>query len=235
LIFGPDFLTRFFILMRLILIGPPGSGKGTQAKLLGERLGLTHIATGDILREAIRQRTAAGRRAKPFLKKGILVPDDLVNDLVADRFRRDNRPERFVMDGYPRTLAQAASFDQVLRQQFMDLSAVIVLLVSDEEILRRLGGRWICPKTDCKASYHVRTKPPRVPGICDLCGTTLIQRDDDKPETIRRRLQVYRQNTKELIPHYERQGLVREVAGEGEIEKIYNNIVQVLPKENGKC
>ncbi len=221
--------------MRLILIGPPGSGKGTQAKLLGERLGLTHIATGDILREAIRQRTAAGRRAKPFLKKGILVPDDLVNDLVADRFRRDNRPERFVMDGYPRTLAQAASFDQVLRQQFMDLSAVIVLLVSDEEILRRLGGRWICPKTDCKASYHVRTKPPRVPGICDLCGTTLIQRDDDKPETIRRRLQVYRQNTKELIPHYERQGLVREVAGEGEIEKIYNNIVQVLPKENGKC
>ncbi|HEV2948083.1 MAG TPA: nucleoside monophosphate kinase, partial [Gemmataceae bacterium] len=149
--------------MRLILIGPPGSGKGTQAKLLGERLGLTHIATGDILREASRLKTVAGRKAKPYLKKGILVPDDLVNDLVADRFRRDNRPERFVMDGYPRTLAQAASFDQVLRQQFMDLSAVIVLLVSDEEILHRLGGRWICPKTDCKASYHVRTKPPRVP------------------------------------------------------------------------
>src|SRR5437667_10583704 len=153
--------------MRLILIGPPGSGKGTRATLRGDCLGLVHIATGDILREAIRLGTAAGRKAEPFVNNGKLVPDDLVNELVADRFRRDDRPERFVMDGYPRTLAQAASFDQVLRQQFMDLSAVIVLLVSDEEILRRLGGRWICPKTDCKASYHVRTKPPRVPGICD--------------------------------------------------------------------
>src|SRR5713226_3477344 len=195
--------------MRLILLGPPGSGKGTQAKLLSERLGLVHIGTGDILREAVRLGTPAGRLAEPFVKSGKLVPDDLVNELVADRFRREDRPEHFVMDGYPRTLAQAASFDQVLRQQFLDLDAVVVLLVSDEEILRRLGGRWICPKTDCKASYHVRTKPPRVPGICALCGTTLLQRDDDKPETIRRRLQVYRQNTKELIPHYERQGLDR--------------------------
>jgi adenylate kinase len=221
--------------MRLILVGPPGSGKGTQAKLLGERLRLTHIATGDILREAIRLGTPAGRNVEPFLKQGKLVPDDLVNDLVADRFRRDDRPERFVMDGYPRTLAQAASFDQVLRQQFLDLSAVLVLKVGDEEILRRLGGRWICPKTDCKANYHITTKPPRVPGVCDLCGTKLIQRDDDKPETVRRRLEVYRRNTMELIPHYERQGIVREVAGEGDIEKIYNNIVQVLPRENGPC
>src|SRR5260370_36771612 len=119
--------------MRLILIGPPGSGKGTQAKLLGERLRLAHIATGDILREAIRMGTAAGRKAEPYLKEGKLVSDDLVNDLVADRFRRDDRPERFVMDGYPRTLAQAASFDQVLRQHFLNLSAVIVLKVGDEE------------------------------------------------------------------------------------------------------
>src|SRR6266852_6987711 len=125
--------------MRLILIGPPGSGKGTQAQLLGERLRLAHIATGDILREAIRLGTAAGRKAEPFVKDGQLVPDDLVNELVADRFRRDDRPERFVMDGYPRTLAQAASFDQALRQQFMNLSAVVVLAVSDAEILRRLG------------------------------------------------------------------------------------------------
>jgi adenylate kinase len=221
--------------MRLILVGPPGSGKGTQAKLLGERLRLTHIATGDILREAIRLGTPQGRKAEPFQKDGKLVPDDLVNELVADRFRRDDRPERFVMDGYPRTLAQASSFDQLLRQEFLDLSAVILLSVRDEEILRRLGGRWSCPKADCKATYHDTTKPPRVPGICDRCGTQLIQREDDKPDTIRRRLEVYRRNTLELIPHYERQGLVREVAGEGEIETIYNNIVQVVPKENGPC
>jgi adenylate kinase len=221
--------------MRLILIGPPGSGKGTQAKLLGDRLGLVHIATGDILREAIRLGTAAGRKAKPFVKKGKLVSDDLVNELVADRFRREDRPERFVMDGYPRTLAQAASFDQVLRQHFLNLTAVIVLLVDDEEVLRRLGGRWICPNEECKATYHVTANPPRVAGICDRCGSKLIQRDDDKPETVRHRLQVYHQNTMELIPHYQRQGLVREVPGVGEIDKIYNNIVQVLPKEIGSC
>jgi len=219
--------------MRLILIGPPGSGKGTQAKLLSDRLHLAHIATGDILREAIRLRTSAGRKAKPFVRKGKLVPDDLVNQLVANRFRREDRPERFVMDGYPRTLAQAASFDQVLRQQFLNLTAVIVLRVNDEEIIRRLSGRWICPKADCQATYHVTANPPRVPGVCDRCGSKLIQRDDDKEETIRHRLEVYRTNTLELIPHYQRQGLVREVTGEGEIDRIYNNIVQVLPVASG--
>jgi adenylate kinase len=217
--------------MRLILIGPPGSGKGTQATLLGDRLGLVHISTGDILREAIRVGTPAGKKAEPFVNNGKLVPDDVVNELVADRFRRDDRPEQFVMDGYPRTLAQAASFDQVLRQQFLNLTAVVVLKVDDAEVLRRLGGRWICP--NCNATYHLTKKPPRVPGICDVCGTKLIQREDDKEETIRRRLEVYRQNTVELIPHYQRQGLVREVPGEGEIDKIYNNIVQVLPV--GSC
>src|SRR6266852_4530802 len=150
--------------MRLILIGPPGSGKGTQAKLLGDRLGLVHIATGDILREAIRLGTAAGRKAEPFVNNGKLVPDDLVNELVADRFRRPDRPERFVLDGYPRTLAQAASFDQVLRQQFLDLTAVLVFRVRDEEIVRRLSGRWTCP--NCKATYHTVHKPPRTAGVC---------------------------------------------------------------------
>jgi adenylate kinase len=214
--------------MRLILIGPPGSGKGTQAKLLSERLHLAHIATGDILREAIRLGTPSGQKAEPFVNNGKLVPDDLVNELIADRFRREDRPERFVMDGYPRTLAQAASFDQVLRQQFLNLTAVILLRVNDDEILRRLGGRWICPKADCQATYHVTANPPRTPEICDRCGSKLIQREDDKEETIRRRLEIYRSNTLELIPHYQRQGLVREVTGEGEIDRIYNDIVAVL-------
>ncbi len=217
--------------MRLILIGPPGSGKGTQAKLLSDRLHLAHIATGDILREAIRLGTLSGRKAEPFVNNGKLVPDDLVNELVADRFRREDRPDRFVMDGYPRTLAQAASFDQVLRQQFLNVTAVIVLVVRDEEILRRLGGRWICP--NCQTPYHMTSNPPRVSGICDRCGSKLIQREDDKEETIRRRLELYRTNTMELIPHYQRQGLVREVTGEGEIDRIYNDIIAVLPSVVG--
>src|SRR5256885_14686926 len=154
--------------MRLILIGPPGSGKGTQAKLLSDRLHLAHIATGDILREAIRLRTSAGRKAKPFVRNGKLVPDDLVNQLVANRFRREDRPERFVMDGYPRTLAQAAAFDQLLRQQFLDIGAVPYLVVDDEEIVRRLSGRRICPKPPgCGANYHLVMNPPRKPGVCD--------------------------------------------------------------------
>jgi adenylate kinase len=181
--------------MRLILVGPPGSGKGTQAKLLSERQGLVHIGTGDILREAVRLKTPRGLLAEPYVVSGKLVPDDLVNELVADRFRRDDRPERFVMDGYPRTLAQAASFDQVLRQQFLDLSAVVLLAVDDEEIVQRLSGR---------------------------------QREDDKEETIRRRLALYHQNTADLIIHYRAQGLVREVDGEGEIEIIYQRIVQAI-------
>lgn len=221
--------------MRLILFGPPGSGKGTQAKLLGERLSLAHIGTGDILREAIRLGTPTGRRAEPFVESGQLVPDDLVNEVVADRFRRDDRPERFVLDGYPRTLAQAASFDQILRQQFLNLCAVIFLSVDDDELVRRLSGRWSCPNHACQTTYHVVKKPPRMAGICDKCGTALVQRVDDREETIRRRLKEYRQNTLELIPHYRAQGLLREVPGVGAIEDIYQAVVRVLNETGRSC
>jgi adenylate kinase len=219
--------------MRLILVGPPGSGKGTQAKLLNERLGLAHIGTGDILREAVRLGTPAGLRAGPYVKSGKLVPDDLVNELVADRFRREDRPEHFVMDGYPRTLAQAGSFDQVLRQQFLDVTAVVVLQVDDDEIVRRLSGRWSCPV--CKATYHTTLKPPRVAGRCDECGNALAQREDDREETIRRRLRIYHQNTADLIAHYRARGLVREVAGAGDVESISRNIVQVSQQAGPPC
>jgi adenylate kinase len=164
--------------------------------------------------------------AEPYVKTGKLVPDDLVNELVADRFRRDDRPENFVLDGYPRTLAQAASFDQVLRQQFLDLQAVVLLVVDDEEIVRRLSGRWSCPK--CKATYHVTKKPPRVPGVCDVCGSTLVQREDDREETIRRRLALYHQSMLQLLPYYRAQHLLHEVNGEGDIHTIYRDVVGAL-------
>jgi len=212
--------------MRLILLGPPGSGKGTQAKLLAERLKVVHIGTGDILREAVRQGTAAGKMAAPYVVSGKLVPDSLVNEVITEQFRREDRPDCFVMDGYPRTLAQAAAFDQVLRQQFLDIEAVMLLLVRDDEIVRRLTGRLSCPK--CKTTYHVLKNPPRVPGRCDNDGTELIQRPDDKEDVVRERLRVYRANTEELIPHYREQGQLREVDEEGSIEQVYANIQKAL-------
>jgi adenylate kinase len=221
--------------MRLILVGPPGSGKGTQAKLLSQRLGLFHFGTGDILREAVRLNTPKGQMAKPYVLSGRLAPDDLVNELVAERFRRDDRPERFVMDGYPRTLAQAVSFDQVLRQQFLNLDAVVLLEVDDEEIVRRLSGRWSCPNPGCKATYHTTFNPPRVPGICDDCGTALVQREDDKEETVRRRLVVYHQNNINLLAHYRAQGLLRKVCGLGDIEGIYANLVGAIKEAGLSC
>jgi len=214
--------------MRLILLGPPGSGKGTQAKLLSQRLGLAHVGTGDMLRDAIRHGTPAGRRAQPFVDAGRLVPDDLVNQIIADYFGRPDRPEHFVMDGYPRTLPQAMSFEQVLRQHFLDLDAVVWLQVSDEEIVRRISGRWTCSNSACGASYHTTFKPPKVPGVCDVCQSPLVQREDDKPETVRRRLQVFHASQDELLEHYRKLGLLKEVPGSGDVETIYANIVRVL-------
>jgi adenylate kinase len=219
--------------MRLILLGPPGCGKGTQAKLLSRRNNLEHIGTGDLLRQAIRQNTACGQRARPFVEAGLLVPDDLVNDLIAERFRREDRPHRFFMDGYPRTRTQAATFDKVLREVGLDLTAVVQLDVDDEAIVRRLSGRWSCPRPGCMATYHTESNPPAVPGICDEDGTLLVQRDDDKEETVRNRLVVYHKNTEELIPYYRSRGLLRTVAGDGEIEQVYANVLKVLNQQAG--
>ena len=219
--------------MRMILLGPPGGGKGTQAKLLCERYQLQHIGTGDILRDAMRRETPLGRKAKPYVDSGRLVPDELVNELVADRFRRPDRPEQFVLDGYPRTVAKAAAFDQVLRQQFLNLTAVIRLLVDDEEIIRRLSGRWSCPYPGCQRTYHTVHNPPKVLGRCDADSTALIQRSDDREETIRERLRLYHLNTAAMSPHYRAQGLLREVNGEGTIEEVFANIVQALNLQAG--
>jgi adenylate kinase len=214
--------------MRMILLGPPGSGKGTQAKLLCERRKLVHVGTGDILREAARLGTPAGKLAEPYIRGGKLVPDELVNDLINERFRRPDRPEQFVMDGYPRTLAQAHAFDEVLRQQHLSLDHVIFVVVGDELIVQRMTGRWSCPK--CKATYHLVNNPPQRAGVCDECGTALFQRPDDKEETVRERLRQYHQNTVDLIPYYKARGLLSDVSGEGGIEEVYGRIERVLDR-----
>jgi len=219
--------------MRLIFLGPPGCGKGTQAKLLSEQRHLEHIATGDILRDAKRRGTPAGNRARSYIEAGKLVPDDLVNDLIAERFSGEARPRQFIMDGYPRTLNQAEAFERILRQHGLNLTRVVLFKVDEEELVRRVAGRLSCPKTSCKATYHLVSRPPRVPGICDLCGTALIQRDDDKEETIRERLAVYHRQTAELIDYYRKQGLLREVFGEGAIPEVYERLLAVLDEEAG--
>lgn len=216
--------------MRLILLGPPGCGKGTQAELLCERNNLVHIGTGDLLRTAMYQNTPVGARARPFVEAGHLVPDDLVNDLVAERFLQGDAPPRFVLDGYPRTLAQTQALEKVLQIKSLPLTAAVLLVVDDQEIVHRVGGRWSCPKPGCKATYHTISKPPKVAGICNHCGTKLVQREDDRPETVRERLKVYHKDTEEMIPYYRSKGLLREVLGHGSIEQIYTNLMTELKK-----
>jgi adenylate kinase len=212
--------------MRLILLGPPGSGKGTQAKRLGERLGLTHISTGDIFREAKRGNTPTGKLVAPYLDSGRLVPDDLTNEVIAELFRGEKRPDCFVMDGYPRTLAQAHAFDVVLHQQCLDVTSAVLISVEDEQIVERLGGRWACP--NCKRTYHLKYAPPAKPGICDDDGTTLIQREDDREETVRKRLGDYHHYVDQLVEYYRAKGLLREVYGEGALEAVYQRILDSL-------
>lgn len=212
--------------MRLILVGPPVSGKGTQAKLLSDRLGLAHIATGDILREAKSRGTPAGRKAAPYMDSGQFVPDDLVNEMVADVFRGESRPRNFVLDGYPRNQAQGAILEPVLREYGLNIEDVIVLRVDDDEIVHRISGRRTCPK--CQTTYHIRNHPPVRPGVCDECGTVLIQRPDDVEATVRQRLKLYHESTESLIPFYRERGLVHEVPGEGDIEVVYGRILQAI-------
>ncbi|HET6573240.1 MAG TPA: adenylate kinase [Fimbriiglobus sp.] len=215
--------------MRLVLVGPPGSGKGTQAELLVKRLGLTYVGTGEILRDAIRRQTDLGRQVEQTIKQGLLVPDPIVNDLVAELFRGAQRPDRFVMDGYPRTLAQAVAFDALLRQQFLRLDAVVNLTIEDDEVVRRISGRWCCSNVACAVCYHQTARPPRAAGQCDVCGSPLVHRADDREETVRRRLAEFHKTTDAPLEYYDQLGLLRNVSALDAVETIFSNILKALP------
>ena len=212
--------------MKLILLGPPGAGKGTQAKMLTDRFGIPQISTGDILRSAVKEGTPMGVKAKAFMDAGGLVPDEVVVGIVRERLQKSDCADGFILDGFPRTVAQADALKETLLQLGKSLDAVISLEVDVEALVERLTGRRTCKA--CGRGYHVKFDPPKVAGTCDLCGGVLIQRDDDKEETIRKRLEVYHQQTAPLVAYYRTDSLLTSVDGMREIDTVQQQILSAL-------
>ncbi|GAB4261773.1 adenylate kinase [Deferrisoma sp.] len=212
--------------MRLILLGPPGAGKGTQAKRLIERYGIPQISTGDILRAAVRDGTELGRKAKEYMDAGKLVPDEVVIGIIEERLQEPDCAKGFILDGFPRTVPQADALGEVLGKLGQAIDHVVSIEVPDEELVERLTGRRTC--RGCGAMYHVKFTPPAKDGVCDKCGGELYQRDDDREETIRSRLKVYHDQTAPLVEYYEKAGLLRRVPGQGSVDEIYQRILEVL-------
>ena len=204
--------------MRVIFLGPPGAGKGTQARELSREWGVPQIATGEMLREAVAAGTPLGREAKRVMDSGGLVPDDVMTGLIAERLRQPDAARGFILDGFPRTIAQAEALDRLLKDLGHSLDAVLYFQVSEPELLRRLTGRRLCRR--CQTAYHLVSAPPRRPGVCDRCGGELYQRLDDSEETVRRRLEVYSRQTAPLLDYYGGRGLLSTIDGEGSVEAI---------------
>jgi len=203
----------------LVFLGPPGAGKGTQAKLLSQRMGFLHLSTGDLLREAVKNQTPLGKKAKEYMDRGELVPDELIVQLIEETMPKDGN---VILDGFPRTVNQALALEEMLKDKGEKISKVLFFDVPDEVIIDRLSGRRVCSK--CGAVYHVKYNPPKVEGVCDLCGGTLVQRDDDKEEVVRRRLEVYRKQTQPLIEFYQEKGIIYKLdAGKG-VEELFEEV-----------
>jgi len=212
--------------MRLILLGPPGCGKGTQAKLLVERLKVPQVSTGDMLREAVKAGTPLGLEAKQYMDRGALVPDAVIIGLVRERLRNPDCNRGYILDGFPRTVAQAEALEQTLRELNGSLDHVVSLEVAAEDVVGRIAGRRTC--RNCGAMYHLRFSPSKVEERCDACGGPTYQRDDDREDTVRRRLLVYADQTAPLLSFYESRGLLRRVGGTGEIGEIFQRITTAL-------
>ncbi len=210
----------------IVFIGAPGAGKGTQAALLEKELGIPHISSGDMLREAVARGTELGLLAKSYMDRGELVPDDVMVKLVLERLSMPDCQKGALLDGFPRTPEQAKALEEALAKEGKAISLVPYIKVSMEKLLERLAGRWIC--RNCQAVYHIAYNPPKEDKKCDLCGGELYQREDDRPETARRRLEVYFNQTAPLIEHYRKAGLLREVDGERGIEEIHRAILELI-------
>lgn len=212
--------------MKLIIMGPPGAGKGTQAALIRETYNIPHISTGDMFREAIKNQTPLGVEAKNYIDKGLLVPDSVTIGLVKERLANKDCQEGFLLDGFPRTIPQAEALNIILEELNIKLDAVVNIDVDDSVLIDRIVGRRVCPI--CKAGYHVKYLQPKVEGVCDECGGQLVQRKDDTEETVKNRLEVYANQTKPLLEFYNNLGLVKSIDGIGEIDVIFNNIKLAL-------
>ncbi len=209
--------------MNLVFLGPPGAGKGTQAKRLAQELGLVHISTGDILREAVKDQTPLGKKAKEYMDRGELVPDELIIALIEEVMPPGGG---VIFDGFPRTIAQAQALDGMLEKKGMKVDRVVLFDVPDDVVVERLSGRRVCP--NCGAVYHIKFNPPRNDEICDRCGTKLVQRDDDREEVVRNRLEVYRKQTEPLIEYYERKGILIRLDASKDIEDVYQELKKVV-------
>jgi adenylate kinase len=208
--------------MRIIIMGAPGAGKGTQAERLRQRLGIPSVSTGQILRDAIKERSPLGEAAKGYLDAGALVPDEIVAGLLLDRLKNKDCENGYILDGFPRTIAQA----EMLTEKGIELDAVISIEVSDDEVERRMTGRRVCPS--CGQTYHTEANPPRREGVCDVCSGELVRRSDDEPETVRERLRVYHEATEPIKGYYERMGKLRTIVSSGIIWEVSERILEAL-------
>ncbi|MFN7064778.1 MAG: adenylate kinase [Aquificaceae bacterium] len=209
--------------MILVFLGPPGSGKGTQAKGLSKDLGLLHISTGDLLREAVKQAVPLGKRAKEYMDKGELVPDELIVSLIEEVMPKDGG---FILDGFPRTIAQAIALEKMLKEHGKEIDKVILFEVSEELVVDRLSGRLTC--SQCGTVYHVNYNPPKQEGICDLCGGKLIQREDDREEVIRRRFKVYQEQTQPLIDFYKKKNMLTSLDASLRVEEVKRKLLEAI-------
>lgn len=212
--------------MKIIMLGAPGAGKGTQAKKIAEKYQIPHISTGDIFRFNIKEGTELGMKAKAFMDQGGLVPDELTIGMLMDRIHKEDCQNGYVLDGFPRTIPQAESLTSALNERGQKIDYAVNVDVPDENIVNRMSGRRAC--LSCGATYHIVYKPSKVEGICDVCGDKLVLRDDDKPETVKKRLSVYHDQTQPLIDYYKEAGVLANVDGTQDMEKVFSDIVAVL-------
>jgi len=216
--------------LRFIFLGPPGAGKGTQANVLSSELGLTHISTGDLLREAVNKGSSVGLEAKVYMDRGELVPNDIVIGLVIDKLKNGGNKKGFILDGFPRTKTQAESLDLSLGKLGQKIDLVLYFKTSESTIVERLSGRRVCK--GCGANYHLKNIPPKTPDKCDICGNELYQREDDKVSTITKRLKIYEEQTASLIDYYNTKGILREISGDFDVNAVRKILLKLFEKEH---